>query len=456
MKKRGIDHRQDSGGVSKANRVDRVFVPSPGTITPRPTPRETSEIATELLAATTSTRAPTEDAIGGADAELSLRRQLSRLQRQLAESQRELANKDDEVAAEVEKRLQMQRELDEAVEAHRVLHERIEELEAYATRTAGIEERLQDSIATADELGQLNARERAATAEALTRIDQLNVSFEETRALWNAERTMLEERSANEIAMLDGLRKAAVEASSEALNAQASRLREAHESQLAELRATHEQSLATLRGELEPQAVQAHSLAEERERMIAELATVRNEAIRDTVEREQDYKRELKETIEGKDAELAALARTHAADLSRAIAERDEQIIAFQQTIKSAETQRVSLEEQAKSQHKLLKSVQRDAAELKERVTALEVDKQSVDEALERARATIETMAEEKRQLSEQTSADAAEIRRNATERRKFVAYLEEGLALLGALPPTSDAVPVEPASPIGSKPTGD
>lgn len=436
-RKRGIDHRQDpSGGLSKANRVDRVFVPNPGTVTPRPSPRESaSTLAAELLA---TTRADTE---GGGDTELSLRRQLSRLQRQLAESQRELANKDDEVAAEVEKRLQTQRELEEVVEGHRTLQAQLDDLLAYQARTAGIEERLHDSIATADELVQLNERERANAAAALAKAEELSVSFEETRALWNAERKLLEERMTNELAALDSQRKAAVEASADALNAQAARLREAHEAQLAELRATHEQSLAKLRGELEPQAVQAHSLAEERERLIAELATVRNETIRDTVEREEEYKRELQQTVEEKDAEIATLARTHAAELARVTTEREAQVIAMQQSLKAAEITRNALDDQIEQQRATLKTVQREASELKERVAALESDKQSAVDAVERSKLELESLRESQRAAAEQLEANAAEIRRNTTERRKFVAYLEEGLALLGALPPSVESV---------------
>jgi DNA repair exonuclease SbcCD ATPase subunit len=446
MKKRLIDHRQDPSGSSKANRVDRVFIPSPGTVTPRPSRESASQIASELLA---TSRAPTNESI---DSELSLRRQLSRLQRQLAESQRELANKDDEVAAEVEKRLQTQRELEDALETARAAQARVEELAAYEARTAGIEERLQDAIAAGDELVQVNRRERAATADALAKVNELNSAFEATRALWNAERTILEERYTNEVATLDGQRKAAVEASADALNAQAARLREAHDAQLAELRATHEQSLATLRGELEPQAVQAHSLAEERERLIAELATVRNETIRDTVEREEDYKRELQQTIDAKDAELAAAARTHAAELARTTNERDAQIIALQESVKAAEAFRAGVEEQAEELRRTLKTAQREVATLEEKVATLEVDKQSVADALERSRQANDAIVEDKRQLAEQLESSADEIRRNAMERRKFVAYLEEGLALLGALPPKpADETPPDEPNPTSS-----
>jgi chromosome segregation ATPase len=447
-KKRGIDQRQDSGGVSKANRVDRVFMPT--TLPPRASrDSNTSQIATELLA---SSRAETST---GGDSELSLRRQLSRFQRQLAELQRELASKDDEVAAEVEKRLQTQRELEDYAESHRSLQDRVETLEAYATRTTGIEERLADTIATSDELVQLNERERALTANAYAKLEEQQLGFEEARGLWNSERKLLEERSANELAMLDGLRKAAVEASSDALNAQAARLREAHEAQLVELRATHEKSLAALRADLEPQAVQAHSLAEERERLIAELATVRNETIRETVEREEEYKREAARHAEAFAAEIASEQRTHATDIARVTAENEQLELALQQATKAADAQRRSLEDQLESVRNILKGAQRETLGLKERVTALESEKQSATEAQERSRADIEVLHVTQHQLTEQLATNADELRRSADERRKFVAYLEEGLALLGALPPAADhtdhtgrdTVPVIPAN---------
>ena len=455
-KKRPIDTRQEPGsGVH--NRVDRVFVPTRSELSgahrmptpptspqaPRPQRESASVIANELLA---STRAATE----APETELSLRRQLSRLQRQLAESQRELANKDDEVAAEVEKRLQTARELEESLEMRRNMQERVDELLAYHARTAGIEARLQETIAAADELGQVNERERAATVAATARVEELNRAFEETRQLWNAERAMIEERNANEIAQLDAKRKAAVDASADALNAQAARLREAHEAQLAELRATHEQSLAalrtaseqslsSLRADLAPKALQAHNLAEERERLIAELATVRNEAIRETVEREETYKREQAAAAEAAQTELATVARQHKADIDRLTAERDQQLAAAQQALKSAEARADAAEDQLDSLRLTIKSIQREAAEAKERVAALESDKKSTEDALERSRALIEALTDDKRVLQEAADAIANEARRNALDRHRFVAYLEEGLALLGALPPRDE-----------------
>jgi hypothetical protein len=430
-----------------------VFNPATLSAVPRvPRERNPESIANELLA---TSRAITSSPVDG-ETELSLRRQLSRLQRQLAESQRELANKDDEVAAEVEKRLETTRELEEANEARRLMQARLDELLAYAARTEGIEKRLQDAIATADELVQVNDRERAETAAMKARIDEVNVAFEETRNLWNSERKMLEERHDNELATLDGLRKAAVEASAEALNAQATRLRETNEAQVAELksayetslftlRATHEQVIGELRGDLEPRALQAATLAEERERLIAELADVRNEAIRETVEREESYKRETQQAADAAASELATVRRLAESEVSRAIAEKTEVTIKLEQATKAAEAREQAAEDQADALRATIKAAQREAAELRERVAALESDKTSQDEALERSREVIENMLDDKKHLEEEIEAARSEARRNALERHRFVAYLEEGLALLGALPP-QDAVQPEAA----------
>ena len=435
MKKRGFDHRQEPEEETPArnNRVDRVFVATSAVR------REPSQVAAELLA---TTRAPTMEST--ADAELGLRRQLSRLQRQLAELQRELANKDDDVAAEVEKRREKERELDEERGHRLAIQAQVDDLLAYQLRTAGIEQRLQEALASADELAQLNERERAATLAALARVDDVTRTFEDTRALWNAERSMLEERSTTEIAQLDAQRKAAVEASAEALNAQAVRLREAHEAQLADVRATYEQSLASLRGDLEPKALQAHSLAEDRERLIAEVSAVRNEAMRDIVELEASHRQEQAQAAELHASEIASLTRAHAAELARIAADRDQQMLALQQALKAAEAREATVEGHADALRQTLKNTQRRITELEEKVSALEADKRSSEEATERERHVIQGLFEEKRQLHVQLEAATNEARRNAQERHRFVAYLEEGLAMLGALPPQPEPPIIE------------
>src|SRR5690606_9534473 len=93
-------------------------------------------------------------AVGRADTEteLSLRRHLARLQHQLAEAQRELATKDEEVAAAVEKRLEIQGAYNVLLDQQREAQKRIDEADDLRARTAGIEQRLQEATAAADEL----------------------------------------------------------------------------------------------------------------------------------------------------------------------------------------------------------------------------------------------------------------------------------------------------------------
>src|SRR6185436_15624357 len=111
------------------------------------------------------------------------------------------------LAAEVEKRMQVTQAAEQQHQVMTELQARLDEYVAWAEKVQGIDVRLQETIATSDELAQQNERERSATAAALAKVEELNKSFEETRALWNAERAMLEERMTNEIATLDGLRK---------------------------------------------------------------------------------------------------------------------------------------------------------------------------------------------------------------------------------------------------------
>ena len=107
MSKKIRDPRQDPPAPEEVPtnfRVDRVYGgPDARTKTDRSEPGRLGAARTAL-----DEDDPAADRGGaGEDIELSLRRQLSRLQRQLAEAQRELANKDDELAAEAEKRLQL-------------------------------------------------------------------------------------------------------------------------------------------------------------------------------------------------------------------------------------------------------------------------------------------------------------------------------------------------------------
>lgn len=437
-KKRGTDSRQEPVGLGNPEpnyRVDRVFGPAP---------RVASQVASELLERRRVSKATTPPTPVDADAELSLRRQLSRLQRQLAEAQSELANRDDELAAEIEKRIETVAAHDAALDQKRQLQERVDQLVAYETRTAGIEQRLQEANATADEMAQFLEREREARIAAQARVDELTLSFDETRALWNAERQMLEERAATEVAQLEAQRKAAGEAAEEALAAAIKRLEDAHAAELAELKAGHERSLSALRGELEPRALEARTLAEERERLSAKITALENDAVRETAARDQAFARERAQSAEAYAVEQAAAARAHAAELAKATGERDAQILSLQQSLRSSEALAKGLEEGTAALRETQLKLQRELTEAKERAAQLEANVKTLEERIALATATAESLVDDKRKLREALEASTSEARRNALDRMRFVSYLEEGLALLGALPPAPEAPSIE------------
>ncbi len=439
-----MDSRQEPADTSEAPetnyRVDRVFGPPPRL----PRAESASQVASELLerrrSGPTSPPFPSPEP----EAELSLRRQLSRLQRQLAEAQSELANKDDELAAEIEKRLVSIVAHDALIEQQRQLQERVDQLAQYESRTAGIEQRLQEANASADEMAQFLEREREARMAAQAKVDELTTSFDETRALWNAERQMLEERSAAELAQLEAQRTSALEASEQAKTAAVARIEEAHAAEITELKAGHERSMAALRGELEPRALEAHTLAEERERLINEIAALKSEAIREAAAHDEARARDLAQAAENYGVEQAAAARAHAAELAKANAERDEQLLTLQQSLRSSEALSKGLEEGITTIRETQLKVGRELAEARERASQLEANVKSLEERHALATSTTESLVEDKRALREALEASASETRRNSLDRLRFVAYLEEGLALLGALPPAPEAPDIE------------
>lgn len=448
-----MDSRQEPADTSEAPetnyRVDRVFGPPPRL----PRPESASQAAAELLerrrSGPTSPPFPTPEP----EAELSLRRQLSRLQRQLAEAQSELANKDDELAAEIEKRLAGVAAHDASLEQQRQLQERIDQLAQNESRTAGIEQRLQEANSTADEMAQFLEREREARMGAQAKVDELTTSFDETRALWNAEREMLEERTAAEVVQLEAQRKSALEATEQAKTAAISRLEEAHAAEVVELKAGHERSMAALRGELEPRALEAHTLAEERERLVSEITALKSEAIREAAARDEAHARDRAQATEAWGVEQAASARAHAGELAKANGERDAQILTLTQTLRSSEALSKGLEEGITTLRETQLKVQRELAETKERAAQLEANVKSLEERLALATATTEALVDEKRSLREQLEASTSETRRNSLDRLRFVAYLEEGLALLGALPPAPEAPDIETIQPTDEQP---
>ena len=458
MKKRGVDSRQEpaeDGVPPETNyRVDRVFAP--------PRRADTaSQAASALLEQRRSSSQTTPPAVAAesAESELSLRRQLSRLQRQLSEAQVELANKDDELAAEIEKRLQTVAAHDALIEQQRELQERVDQLAAYESRTQGMEQRVADANANAEEMAQFLEREREARMSAQSKIDELTRSFDETRQLWNAERQMLEERMAQDHAQLEAQRTSSLQAAEQAHAAaiaritdghaaELSRVTSGHEAELAQLKEAHERSVQALRGELEPRALEARTLAEEREQLDAKIKALEADAVREAAAREEAHARAMAEAAEAHvrdkaqaagaySIEQAAATRAHASELAKAIGERDAQILSLQQSVRSVEGLAKGLEEGTALLREQHQKTLRELAETKEKAAQLDASVKSLEERLLAANGTAEVLVEEKRVLREQLEASASESRRNSLDRLRFVAYLEEGLALLGALPPT-------------------
>lgn len=444
-----MDSRQEppeDGTPAETNyRVDRVFAPPARGVRPD---ESASQAASALLerrrgsAGSTGTVPPFPAA--EPEAELSLRRQLSRLQRQLAEAQSELANKDDELAAEIEKRLETAASRDAEIEQKRQLQDRLDQMAGYEARTAGIEQRLQEANATADEMAQFLEREREARIAAQAKVDELTLSFDETRQLWNAERQMLLERATAEATQLEAQRKSAVDSAEQALTTATTRLNDAHQVEVTELKAGHERSMAALRGELEPRALEARSLAEERERLANEITALKNDAAREAAARDEAHKRDRAQAAEAYAIEQAATTRVHAAELAKAIGEREGQILTLQQSLRSSEALTKGLEEGTSSLRETQLKLQRELAEAKERAAQLEANVRSLEDRLAAAASTTEGLIEDKRLLREQLEASASETRRNSLDRLRFVAYLEEGLALLGALPPAPEPPTIE------------
>ncbi len=421
-------------------KVDRVFAPA-GRARPTETAAEAANTVLERRRTTSTvppvlTGAPSAEPTDG-ELELSLRRQLSRLQRQFAEAQRELANKDDELAAEVEKRLSEASGVEELTEVTRQLQLQVEDLQAAEAKNQGIEARLQDSLSAYDELSVRLDRERETVFAANARVEELTRAFDETRSLWNVERAMLEDRASEERSQFENQRKAALDAAEAQLATATTRQREAHEAEVTELKEAHERSLSTLRGELEPKALAAHTLAEERERLVSEITALKSEAIRVAAERDEAHAREIKQTTETHAAELATQSRTAAAELAKVIADRDLQMLGLQQLVRSGEAREQSLEDTANGLRETQLKMQRDLTDAKERVSQLEGELETVEGRRALAQSTTEKLHEEVRQVRAQLESGAAESRRNEMDRLRFVAFLEEGLALLGALPAT-------------------
>lgn len=432
--KKVLDHRQEPDGASSgANfKVDRVFAPArptppTGTVPPRrPSGRTIPPLSGEA-----------------ADAELALRRQLSRLQRQLAEAQRELANKDEELAGEVERRLEVTNAAEALQREHDDLDRRMHELNEYHARTQGLDQRLQDALASADELAHQLERERAERQTLAKQFEEQNAAFERARALWKDESTLMAEHHASELGVADAQKRAAVEAVEAQMTAALERMKGTHESEVVELKGAHDRSLAALRGELEPKVAVARNLSEEIERLTSQLQAAKAEHVRDVTERVELHKWEMQQQAETHTAQLQTEVRHHSSE----IAKRDEEIAtkaqALHQAERNAELREQLWEQTVAALRASQKQLQQELAEAKEKCVQSDASKWAVEQRLVSTLAQIEKHTEEVRLVREKLDAAEAQSRHSALDRQRFVAYLEEGLAMLGAIPPSAESQPV-------------
>jgi chromosome segregation ATPase len=419
-------------------RVDRVY-------SARPSTSPVSQ-ATAALMSSARTKRPSGSVSADTSSELALRRDLSRLQRQLADAQRELANKDDELAAEVEKRAEIAEAHDMLAEELAMQKAMLDELHAYRARTTGVEERLQETIATADELAHLLELERGERSAAATRAADFAAQLDEGRAKWAGERARLDEAHATELAQAEAAKRAGIDAAEQAAAATTERMRAGHDEELGQLKTNHERSMAALRGDLEPKALAARTLAEERERLAGELVALQAESSREAAERGEAHRRELAQLAEARTAESSAAAAKLAAETGKLASDLEAKSAALDQATRSAELREQYWETTVGSLRETQKKLQREVAEAKERIAALESDANSMEERLAQSTHAAAQLAEDKRALLQQLEATEAEARRNSIDRARFAAHLEQGLAMLGAEPP-------DPTTPRGADP---
>jgi peptidoglycan DL-endopeptidase RipA len=426
------DHRSepDAGGSSDQFRVDRVYV------APRALPS-----ATVPPAKRPTDPPPSTSATGRAntDSELSLRRQLARLQHQLSESQRELANKDDDLAVAVEKRIEIQGAYDVLLEQHRELQQRANGADDIRAQVVGIEERLAAATAEADELRHQLELERTERATIAVQLAEAAAAFECARKEWRDESSLIDKQHAAQLSQLDQQKRALLEAAEHAKTAALDRQREAHATELEALRAAHERELGAIRGELEPKVSEARNLGAEIERLTSELAAKHSEHQNLLVERIELHKWEVAQTAEAHAAELAEQARVHAAELAR----HGEELAAANQAGQLIE-RKAALREQlweqtASTLRESQRKLQQDLAHEKEKAAQADAIKSSLEQRVAAAQQTIDQLDAQVRELRENLDVAAREGRHHAIDRERFAAYLEQGLAMLGVTTPRSD-----------------
>ncbi|NOU29305.1 MAG: hypothetical protein HOO96_15495, partial [Polyangiaceae bacterium] len=104
---------------------------------------------------------------------------------------------------------------------------------------------------------------------------------------------------------------------------------------------------------------------------------------------------------------------------------------------RAVERRESSLQQSLDALRETMKQLQIELARVREQVTQLETEKGSLESRVGELSRLREAETAEKQGLTERLEAAERDARRNAFDRSRFIAYLEEGLALLGGLPPS-------------------
>lgn len=135
-------------------------------------------------------------------------------------------------------------------------------------------------------------------------------------------------------------------------------------------------------------------------------------------------------------AQLQAQARAHSTELTR----MSEEVLAANeagQLIERNATLREQLWEQTvQALRESQKKLQQELAAVKERVAQAEANEQAAEQRLASAQDELERVRDEARALRDQLEETEREVRDSGLDRERFAAYLEEGLAMLGASAP--------------------
>lgn len=426
-------------------------------VRPPSSPRNTVPFTSKGMGIISSKPPPQPPSAESGEAELALRRQLSRLQRQLAEAQRELAHKDEELTSELERRLGAFAAYDALLLEHRENLTRLQELETQQLRAAGIEQRLQDSLTNIEELAHSLERERRERIAFGERVLELELSLGEQREALARKQQEMDQRFASEVEILESQNRSALAGMEEAHQEALARITKTHEAEMAAQLQAHERAVGVLRGELEPQAREAQTLAADRERLIGEVEAVRRESERRENEMAEMRVRDARQLTLAHDEEKASMVRAHAAELSREIEKREDQKRALVEANRAVERRESSLQQSLDALRETMKQLQIELARVREQVTQLETEKASLEGRVGELSRLREAELAEKQGLVERLEAAERDARRNAFDRSRFIAYLEEGLALLGGLPPSElpkaltapEAAPAAPDAPL-------